>query len=81
MGDAFCDGKVDILIEGLGNPATFYKKMVSECGGPRDVSLQVVEKARFADRRWLRFRCVIPHAVSFHKIQSGGMINNNRVGP
>jgi hypothetical protein len=33
MGVAFCDDKVDILIEGLGNPAAFYKKMVSECDG------------------------------------------------
>ena len=32
MGSAFCGDKVDILIEGLGNPATFYKKMISECG-------------------------------------------------
>jgi TRAP transporter TAXI family solute receptor len=33
MGKAFCDGNVDILIEGLGNPSQFYEKMVGECGG------------------------------------------------
>lgn len=33
MGQAFCDDKVDILIEGLGNPAAFYEKMISECDG------------------------------------------------
>lgn len=33
MGQAFCDGELDILIEGLGNPAAFYEKMVGECDG------------------------------------------------
>ncbi len=33
MGKAFCDGNVDILIEGLGNPSKFYEQMVGECGG------------------------------------------------
>ena len=33
MGDAFCDGKVDIIVEALGNPSPFYKKMIEKCDG------------------------------------------------
>jgi hypothetical protein len=33
MGDAFCQGKVDVILESLGNPSPFYKKMVEECNG------------------------------------------------
>lgn len=46
MGKAFCDGNVDILIEGLGNPSKFYEKMIGECGGkflavPEDVVAKI----------------------------------------
>jgi uncharacterized protein len=44
MGKAFCDGNVDILIEGLGNPSKFYEQMVGECGGRfLEVPKEVVE--------------------------------------
>ena len=47
MGKAFCDGNVDILIEGLGNPSKFYEQMIGECGGKfLDVPKAVVDKIR-----------------------------------
>jgi len=33
MGDAFCNGEVDILIESLGIPAKFYDRITGECDG------------------------------------------------
>lgn len=33
MGEAFCQGKIDVIIESLGHPSPFYKKMIEECGG------------------------------------------------
>ena len=33
MGDAFCQGKVDVIVESLGNPSPFYKRMIEECNG------------------------------------------------
>lgn len=33
MGEAFCQGKVDVIVESLGNPSPFYKKMIEECNG------------------------------------------------
>ncbi len=33
MGDAFCEGRVDVIVESLGNPSPFYKKMLDECNG------------------------------------------------
>lgn len=33
MGEAFCDGRVDVIVESLGNPSPFYKKMFEECDG------------------------------------------------
>lgn len=33
MGKAFCEGKVDIIVESLGNWSPFYKKMIEECQG------------------------------------------------
>ena len=33
MGRAFCDGEVDVLIQVMGIPASFYDKMINECGG------------------------------------------------
>ena len=32
-GEAFCNDKADILIDVLGHPSSFYKKMISHCGG------------------------------------------------
>ena len=32
-GEAFCKDKADILIDVLGHPSSFYKKMISQCGG------------------------------------------------
>ena len=47
MGKAFCDGNVDILIEGLGNPSKFYEQMVGECGGKfLTVPQEVVDKIK-----------------------------------
>lgn len=33
MGEAFCTEKVDILIEAIGNPSSFLRRMIGECGG------------------------------------------------
>lgn len=33
MGKAFCEGKVDVIVESLGNWSPFYKKMIEECNG------------------------------------------------
>ncbi len=33
MGDAFCRGEVDVLVEALGHPAPFYERMIGDCGG------------------------------------------------
>jgi TRAP transporter TAXI family solute receptor len=33
MGKAFCAGKVDVIVESLGNTASFYKKMIEQCDG------------------------------------------------
>jgi len=33
MGEEFCAGKLDILLEILGHPAAFYNKMIEQCGG------------------------------------------------
>jgi len=49
MGKAFCDGNVDILIEGLGNPSKFYEQMVKDCGGkfiavPKEVVAKIKKK-------------------------------------
>ncbi|MES2935933.1 MAG: TAXI family TRAP transporter solute-binding subunit [Pseudomonadota bacterium] len=33
MGEAFCKGKVDIVMEALGHPAPFYRRMIEECDG------------------------------------------------
>lgn len=32
-GKAFCDGRVDVLIEALGMPSAFYDRMTQKCGG------------------------------------------------
>jgi TRAP transporter TAXI family solute receptor len=32
-GKTFCKDKADILIDVLGHPSSFYKKMISQCGG------------------------------------------------
>ncbi len=31
--DAFCKGKVDIVVQALGNGAPFYRRLIEECGG------------------------------------------------
>ena len=47
MGKAFCDGNVDILIEGLGNPSKFYEQMVGECEGKfLTVPKEVIDKIK-----------------------------------
>lgn len=33
MGKAFCEGKIDVMLEALGNPAAFYKRAIEECDG------------------------------------------------
>jgi hypothetical protein len=33
MGKAFCEGKIDVIVESLGNTASFYKKMIEQCDG------------------------------------------------
>ena len=33
MGEAFCQGKVDVIVESLGHPSPFYKKMIEDCNG------------------------------------------------
>lgn len=33
MGDAFCKNEVDVIVQALGMPAPFYKRMIEECGG------------------------------------------------
>ncbi|HCI52996.1 MAG TPA: hypothetical protein DE312_06740 [Gallionella sp.] len=33
MGEAFCQGRVDVIVESLGNPSPFYKKMIEDCNG------------------------------------------------
>ena len=33
MGDAFCAGDIDVIVEALGNPAPFYRRMIEECDG------------------------------------------------
>jgi uncharacterized protein len=33
MGEAFCQGKIDVIVESLGNTSPFYKKMIEECNG------------------------------------------------
>lgn len=33
MGEAFCAGKIDVIVESLGNTSPFYKKMIEECNG------------------------------------------------
>ena len=33
LGDAFCGDEVDVIIEGLGNPAKLYKRIIEECDG------------------------------------------------
>lgn len=33
MGDAFCKGEVDVIVQALGMPAPFYKRMIEECDG------------------------------------------------
>lgn len=33
MGKAFCAGKIDVIVESLGNTASFYKKMIEQCDG------------------------------------------------
>ncbi|HEY8102305.1 MAG TPA: TAXI family TRAP transporter solute-binding subunit [Burkholderiaceae bacterium] len=33
MGEAFCAGKIDVIVESLGNTSPFYKKMIEECDG------------------------------------------------
>ena len=33
MGQAFCDGKVDVLIESIGIPSDFYDRMTRQCAG------------------------------------------------
>jgi TRAP transporter TAXI family solute receptor len=33
MGEEFCNDKLDILLEILGHPASFYNKMIEQCGG------------------------------------------------
>lgn len=49
LGEAFCDGKVDVIIEGLGNPAKLYSRMIEECEGAFiAVPADVVERIRKA---------------------------------
>ncbi len=45
MGEAFCQGKLDIIIESLGNWTPFYKTMIEQCGG---VMLSLSPKMRTA---------------------------------
>lgn len=33
MGEAFCKGEIDVILESYGNPSPFYKKMIEECKG------------------------------------------------
>lgn len=33
MGEAFCEGKIDVIVESLGNTSPFYKKMIEKCNG------------------------------------------------
>lgn len=33
MGDAFCKNEVDVIVQALGMPAPFYKRMIEECDG------------------------------------------------
>lgn len=32
-GEAFCQGKIDVIVESLGNPSPFCKKMIEKCNG------------------------------------------------
>lgn len=33
MGKAFCEGRIDVMVEALGNPAPFYRRAIEECDG------------------------------------------------
>lgn len=33
MGQAFCKGEIDIIVQSFGNPSRFYKKLIEKCGG------------------------------------------------
>lgn len=33
MGDAFCKGEVDVIVQALGMPAPFYQRMIEQCDG------------------------------------------------
>lgn len=33
MGKAFCEGRVDVIVEALGNPSAFYQRMIEKCDG------------------------------------------------
>ncbi len=33
MGKAFCEGRIDVMVEALGNPAPFYRHTIEECDG------------------------------------------------
>jgi hypothetical protein len=32
-GNAFCNGDIDVIIETLGNPSPFYRRMIEQCNG------------------------------------------------
>lgn len=33
MGKAFCEGRIDVMVEALGNPAAFYRHAIEDCNG------------------------------------------------
>lgn len=47
MDGAFCNGEVNILIQALGIPASFYDRIMRECGGKfLDIPAEVINKVR-----------------------------------
>lgn len=33
MGDAFCRGEIDVMVEAIGHPSEFYRRMLDQCDG------------------------------------------------
>lgn len=51
-GAAFCNGELDIIVEALGIPATYYDKLTNECGGrflniPPDLIASIIQDNAF----------------------------------
>lgn len=54
MEQAFCDGSVDAVLEGLGHPSPLYKRLIEECDGrflavPADVISRIKEEVAAID--------------------------------